>query len=137
VSAAFDFVGTDRGPVERAAQRDATREHGVAVASKRGNWLARLPLPRLQQHHSPLVSSALLTLGWAGWHLPFFLYLPAYAAFGVGLLPGFFFALFAGAVVLTWLYNRSGGSVLAAALWHASFNFVTASPAARPGSRQP
>ena len=30
--------------------------------------------------------------------------------------------------MLTWLYNSSGGSVLAAVLWHASFNFVSASP---------
>jgi pimeloyl-ACP methyl ester carboxylesterase len=37
-------------------------------------------------------------------------------------------SLLAGAIVLTWLYNRSGGSVLAAVLWHASFNFVTSSP---------
>jgi membrane protease YdiL (CAAX protease family) len=87
-------------------------------------------LPRLQQHHSPLVSSVLLTIGWAGWHVPAFFYLPSYAAIGLSIVPGFLFGLFAGAVVLTWLYNKSGGSVLAAALWHASFNFVTASPAA-------
>jgi uncharacterized protein len=87
-------------------------------------------LPRLQQQHSPLVSSVLLTVGWAGWHVPAFFYLPSYAAIGLSIVPGFFFGLFAGAVVLTWLYNRSRGSVLAAALWHASFNFVTASPAA-------
>jgi CAAX protease family protein len=87
-------------------------------------------LPRLQQHHSPLVSSMLLTIGWAGWHVPAFFYLPSYAAIGLRIVPGFFFGLFAGAIVLTWLYNRSGGSVMAAALWHASFNFVTASPAA-------
>jgi hypothetical protein len=49
---------------------------------------------------------------------------------GLMMIPGFFFGLFAGAIVLTWLYNRSGRSVLAVALWHASFNFVTASPAA-------
>ena len=87
-------------------------------------------LPRLQQRHSPLASTVLLTVGWAGWHVPAFFYLPSYAAIGLRILPGFFFGLFAGAVVLTWLYNRSGGSVLAAVLWHASFNFVTASPAA-------
>jgi len=87
-------------------------------------------LPRLQQHHSPIVSTVLLTIGWAGWHLPAFFYLPSYAAMGLVIVPGFFFGLFAGAVVLTWLYNRSRGNVLAAALWHASFNFVTASPAA-------
>jgi uncharacterized protein len=87
-------------------------------------------LPRLQQHHSPLVSTVLLTIGWAGWHVPAFFYLPSYAAMGLAIVPGFFFGLLAGAVVLTWLYNRSDGSVLPAALWHASFNFVTASPAA-------
>jgi CAAX protease family protein len=87
-------------------------------------------LPRLQQRHSPIVSTVLLTIGWAGWHVPAFFYLPSYAAMDVTIVPGFFFGLFAGAIVLTWLYNRSGRSVLTTALWHASFNFVTASPAA-------
>jgi hypothetical protein len=76
------------------------------------------------------VSSALLTIGWAAWHIPAFFYIPGYAAIGIRILPGFVFSLFAGAVVLTWLFNRSGGSVLPAVLWHASFNFVTASRAA-------
>jgi len=85
-------------------------------------------LPRLQRTHSAMTSSLLLTLGWAGWHLPAFFYIPSYAAIGLRILPGFFLGLLAGAIVLTWLYNSSRGSVLAAALWHASFNFVTASP---------
>jgi membrane protease YdiL (CAAX protease family) len=85
-------------------------------------------LPRLQRTHSAMVSTLLLAIGWAGWHLPAFFYLPSYSAIGLGILPGFFLGILAGAVVLTWLYNRSGGSVMAAALWHASFNFVTASP---------
>ena len=85
-------------------------------------------LPRLQRTHSAMTSSLLLGIGWAGWHLPAFFYIPGYSAIGLRMLPGFFLGLLAGAIVLTWLYNSSRGSVLAAALWHASFNFVTASP---------
>lgn len=87
-------------------------------------------LPRLQRTHSAMTSSVLVALAWAGWHLPAFLYVPSYAGIGVELLPGFFIGVLAGSIVLTWLFNSSGGSVLAAILWHASFNFVTASPAA-------
>jgi membrane protease YdiL (CAAX protease family) len=85
-------------------------------------------LPRLQETRSAMRSSVLLAVGWAGWHLPAFFYLPGYSAIGLRVLPGFFLGILAGAIVLTWLYNRSGGSVLSAALWHASFNLVTASP---------
>jgi len=85
-------------------------------------------LPRLQQTHSALTSSVLLAFSWAGWHVPAFFYVPGYAALGLRVLPGFFLSILAGSIVLTWLYNSSGQSVLAAMLWHASFNFVTASP---------
>ena len=85
-------------------------------------------LPRLQRGHSALISSVLLSIGWAGWHLPAFFYVPSYTAIGLRILPGFFLGILAGAIVLTLLYNSSRGSVLAAVLWHASFNFVTGSP---------
>lgn len=88
-------------------------------------------LPRLQRTHSALTSSILLSIAWAGWHLPAFFYVPSYVALGLWVLPGFFLGILAGAIVLTWLYNSSHGSVLAAVLWHASFNFVSASPNAR------
>ncbi|MDH5234879.1 MAG: CPBP family intramembrane metalloprotease [Gemmatimonadota bacterium] len=87
-------------------------------------------LPRLQRSHSALASSLLLSIAWAGWHLPAFFYVPSYVALGLRVLPGFFLGILAGAIVLTWLYNGSRGSVLAVALWHGSFNFVSASPAA-------
>jgi len=85
-------------------------------------------LPRLQRTHSAMSSTVLLAIGWAAWHLPAFFYLPSYTAMGLQILPEFFLGVLTGAIVLTWLYNSSGGSVFAAALWHASFNFVTASP---------
>jgi len=84
-------------------------------------------LPRLQRTHSAMTSSLLLAIGWGGWHLPAFFYVPSYTAVGLRIVPGFFLGILSGAIVLTWLYNRSGGSVMAAALFHASFNFVTAS----------
>jgi membrane protease YdiL (CAAX protease family) len=85
-------------------------------------------LPRLQRQHSALTSSFLLSIAWAGWHLPAFFYVPSYVALGLWILPGFFLGILAGTIVLTWLYNSSRGSVLAVVLWHASFNFVSASP---------
>ena len=85
-------------------------------------------LPRLQRSHSALGSSVLLSVAWAGWHLPAFFYVPSYAALGLRVLPGFFIGILAGAIVLTWLYNSSHGSVLAVVFWHASFNYVSASP---------
>lgn len=33
-------------------------------------------------------------------------------------------------IMLTWLYNRSGGSILLVAIWHATYNFVSVTPAA-------
>lgn len=86
-------------------------------------------LPRLQRTHSALAASVWLGLLWAGWHLPAFFYLPNYAAIGLRVFPGFAFGVITGSILCTWLYNSAGGSVLVVALWHASFNFVTASAA--------
>jgi membrane protease YdiL (CAAX protease family) len=85
-------------------------------------------LPHLQRTHPALTSTLFLASGWAGWHVPAFFYVPSYMDMGLRVIPGFFLGLLAGAIVLSWLYNSSGGSVVAAALWHASFNFVSASP---------
>ena len=95
-----------------------------------GTWLRGFALPRLQRTHSALTSTVLLAIGWAGWHVPAFFYLPElYGARPAD--PCLVLCQFlAGAIVLRWVYNSSGGSVLAVALWHASFNYVTASPVA-------
>jgi hypothetical protein len=45
------------------------------------------------------------------------------------LLPGFVFGMLCDAIVLTWLYEGSGSSVLLAALWHTSFNLGAATEA--------
>ena len=84
-------------------------------------------LPRLQARHSALRATILLTLIWAGWHLPAFLFREGYVGMGVGGMVGFAIGLFTGAIVLTALYNASRGSILVVALWHGSWNWVATS----------
>lgn len=86
-------------------------------------------LPRLQRTMS--VSRATLSLGllWVLWHLPAFFYLETYQAMAWVVLPGMIFGVLCGAVLLTWLYNGTGGSVLMVAIWHALFDLLTASKA--------
>ncbi|WP_030172101.1 CPBP family glutamic-type intramembrane protease [Spirillospora albida] len=65
-------------------------------------------------------------------HLPLFWLLESFRGFGPATLVGFLIGMFSGAVVLAWLYDRTG-SVLAVACWHATYNLGSATLAARGG----
>jgi membrane protease YdiL (CAAX protease family) len=82
-------------------------------------------LPELQRGRSAFSATMILAGVWALWHLPQFFYVFELSIAAVGWL----ISLFAGAIVLTWLYNSSGASILMVAIWHACFNFVSASTA--------
>jgi len=78
-------------------------------------------LPRLQAKYNALVSSLILGVIWSIWHLPKF--------FGTGLngeLSFFWFTIFTifVAILYTWLYNSTRGSLLLVTLFHASGNTV-------------
>jgi len=77
-------------------------------------------LPRLQARRSALAATVLLSIGWAFWHLPLFLYRPGYMSMGLTGAAAWFLSLLTGAVLMTWLYNESRGSLLAVALFHAA-----------------
>jgi membrane protease YdiL (CAAX protease family) len=83
-------------------------------------------LPQLQRRFSPLASSLILAGLWFGWHLPQFWVIATYRDFAPAQYVGMFCGLACGAIVLTWLYNRSGGSILLVAAWHALYNVVSA-----------
>ena len=85
-------------------------------------------LPRLQESRSALHATIILWVLWALWHLPLFFY-----SYDVSVLPGFLIGLLAGAIILTWLYNSTEGSVLMVALWHGAFNFTTACVTCKTG----
>jgi|NGEPerStandDraft_6_1074524.scaffolds.fasta_scaffold10215_4 membrane protease YdiL (CAAX protease family) len=82
-------------------------------------------LPMLQRRHSPLVAALLITPIWALWHLPYFFTIATYRDFAPAGYLGFVFGLACGSIVLCWLYNGTGGSILACAVWHGLFNLAT------------
>ena len=86
-------------------------------------------LPSLQRRFGPLVASLILGGLWALWHLPLFFVITSYRAFGVPQIIGLVFALTCGAIVFTWIYNRTGGSILLVAVWHGLFNVITGTAA--------
>ena len=77
-------------------------------------------LPRLQALWNPLIGTLVLGAIWSCWHLPLF-FIPGTSQYG---LPFIFFALhtICLALFMTWIYNRTGGSLLFAMLFHASTN---------------
>jgi membrane protease YdiL (CAAX protease family) len=86
-------------------------------------------LPRLQRGRTALSATLILWVFWVTWHIPAFFYLPNYREIGLWFFPGFALGVFAGAIIYTWLFNGTGGSVPMAALFHGVFNFFTASAA--------
>jgi membrane protease YdiL (CAAX protease family) len=87
-------------------------------------------LPELQRRFTPLSATLLLALLWFSWHIPQFFIIESYREFGPVEYVGMFIGLTCGAVILTWLYNRSGGSLLLVIVWHGVYNFVGATEAA-------
>lgn len=76
-------------------------------------------LPRLQAKYNALTASLILGAIWSFWHLPKFL--------GTGLgnersFPWFAISQLALAVLYTWLYNNTRGSILLVVLFHATEN---------------
>lgn len=77
-------------------------------------------VPRAQKKFSPLIAGLIIGVIWSFWHLP--LHVIEYSADGVvGFLFRFLYNVPFG-VLFSWLYNRSGGNLLACMLLHASIN---------------
>jgi membrane protease YdiL (CAAX protease family) len=85
-------------------------------------------LPRLQRTRPALAASLWLAVLWGAWHLPLFLF-----SAGLGTMPrvgliGWAASIVTGAVICTWLFNASGGSIAVLALFHACLDILITSP---------
>jgi len=81
-------------------------------------------LPRLERSYGPRWSVLLLALGWAGWHLPLFLYRPGMMQMGIGGAIGWLCSILTGTALMSWLYRHTRGSLLIAALLHATLDLA-------------
>jgi membrane protease YdiL (CAAX protease family) len=86
-------------------------------------------LPRMQPRYGPLWGTLLLGVLWVFWHLPDFLTVAQRGGPGTDLttllttnFPTFFVMVMATAVIFTWVFNHTGGSVFVAILLHTSIN---------------
>jgi membrane protease YdiL (CAAX protease family) len=80
-------------------------------------------LPRLQRRLDALVSSLVLGVLWWLWHLPL-VFIPGRFMVGTPLLFGVLLVeMVLVTILFTWIYNNTGGSILAAMLFHTSMNW--------------
>ncbi len=88
-------------------------------------------LPRMQQRSGPLMGTLILAVLWALWHLPIFVLLPGYNGTASGFsgfligFGGFTITVIAFAIIFTWVFNNTRGSLLLTILLHASINTST------------
>jgi len=91
----------------------------LSVAGEETGWRG-YALPRLQERWGALPASLVIGVVWGVWHLPLF-WMPGNfhteIPFGLFLLQDV-----ALSVVITWLFNRTGGSLLLVHLFHAASN---------------
>jgi uncharacterized protein len=77
-------------------------------------------LPRLLKQFNPLIASLILGLFWGVWQLPSF-YISSVVQ-STHSLPAFLFFGVVTSILMTWIFQHTGGSVLAAILFHYMVN---------------
>ena len=86
-------------------------------------------LPRLQRTRPATSATLILAILWAGWHIPALFYRDTYTELGLLAFPMLLVSLIFAAMLFTWLYNSTRGSLLLVILFHAVFNWLSVSEA--------
>jgi membrane protease YdiL (CAAX protease family) len=80
-------------------------------------------LPLLQEKYSALVSSLIVGVAWAVWHLPLLLNAnTTHGGWSLSQQAIWMVTILTGSILWTWMYNSTEGSVLAVAVFHAGIN---------------
>ncbi len=82
-------------------------------------------LPRLQARGSALKASVLIGVIWTLWHLPI-LPFPRLGLPGLWMMIAFLLEVVALSLLMSWVYNQTGGKILLPVLYHAAYNITLA-----------
>ncbi|MEM3365930.1 MAG: CPBP family intramembrane glutamic endopeptidase [Candidatus Bathyarchaeia archaeon] len=94
-------------------------------------------LPALQRRYGALVSSLIVGVFWALWHLPHFAVRDSAMAVNYHNFIYFFVSTLFISISYTWLYNSTNGSLLSVSLYHASTNSANIVLFVEPGISSP
>jgi uncharacterized protein len=121
------LVAISGGPVPPVSSSDLSTYLYVAVIEKgflgpglieEIGWRG-FALPYLQRRYSALASSLIIGLVWALWHFPMFIAQNGFAWWQVTI---FIPQVIAASIIFTWVYNTTGGNLLACILLHGAIN---------------
>jgi membrane protease YdiL (CAAX protease family) len=121
--------GTAPSPLFNLAAWPLVAGQVVVMIGEEYGWRG-FALPRLLERFGALGASLILGVLWASWHLPMF-FVPGSPQYGSSFFAYLPMVLIL-TILMTLLYIRTGGSVLACMLFHASLNaaaFVILVPA--------
>ncbi len=79
-----------------------------------------LALPLLQRSRSPLAASLILGCIWGAWHIPAFLF--SGSPQSINTFPLYFIYILCGTILMTTVYNATGGCLPLAIIVHGLFN---------------
>ena len=95
----------------------------IATLGEEIGWRG-VALPALQKKYSPFNSSLILGLLWSIWHLPFWLLIGTLAQFGTFYFVMNFLFIVPTTFFITWIFNKTNGSMLLPVVFHVVFNVV-------------
>lgn len=94
----------------------------IAGGTEEFGWRGFL-LKELQKKYNPLLSTLVIAFFWALWHLPLY-FTGVYSTGGFSDFLPRFIIIFQVSILFTWLFNKSGYSILAVMILHGMNNTV-------------
>jgi membrane protease YdiL (CAAX protease family) len=87
-------------------------------------------IPHLESAaRTPYAATTIFIAVWATWHVPLFFYANGLGSMSPLMIPGWLISIALSSYLITWLFHRSGNSVLVIAVFHGVVDLFSITPA--------